>query len=74
MLLYQSEGRLHVRPVDRIEAEPIAGSEAAENPFFPPDGQWIGFTRNGAVWKMLVGGGPGHQDCGRVDHLRRQLG
>ncbi len=58
MLLYGSEGRLHVRPVDRIEAEPIVGSAGAGSPFFSPDGQWIGFTRGGALWKMLVGGGP----------------
>ena len=57
-LLYGSEGRLHVRPIDRIEAEPIVGSAGAGSPFFSPDGQWIGFTRGQALWKMLVGGGP----------------
>jgi len=57
-LLYGSEGRLHVRPIDRIEAEPVVGSDFAESPFFSPDGQWIGFARGGALWKMLIGGGP----------------
>ena len=47
-LLYGSEGRLHVRPIDRIEAEPVVGSDFAQSPFLSPDGQWIGFARGGA--------------------------
>jgi serine/threonine-protein kinase len=57
-LVYYAEGRLHVRPLDRIESEPLAGTENAEFPFFSPDGGWIGFTEGGALKKVSVAGGP----------------
>jgi len=35
--------QLYRRPMDQFEALPIPGTEGAYNPFFSPDGQWIGF-------------------------------
>jgi serine/threonine-protein kinase len=57
-LVYCAEGGLHVRPLDRIEGEPLAGTENAVFPFFSPDGEWIGFTEGGTLKKVSVAGGP----------------
>src|SRR5262245_6337564 len=50
--------QLYVRPIDRFTASPIPGTEGAENPFFSPDGQWIGFFADGKLKKISLGGGP----------------
>ena len=41
--------RLMVRRLDQADAQPLAGAEGALDPFFSPDGAWIGF---------FAGGGP----------------
>jgi Tol biopolymer transport system component len=38
-----SSQQLYLRPLDRLESKPIAGTEGV-SPFFSPDGQWIGFS------------------------------
>ena len=38
--------QLYLRRLDQLTATPIVGTEAASNPFFSPDGQWIGFFAN----------------------------
>src|SRR3984957_6169877 len=35
--------QLFLRSLDGFEAKPIPGTEDAVNPFFSPDGQWLGF-------------------------------
>jgi serine/threonine-protein kinase len=50
--------RLFLRPLDRLEASPIPGTEGANNPFFSPLGTWIGFWANGEIRKVPVAGGP----------------
>ncbi len=57
-LVYGSNGLLHVRALDRLKSEPLAGTEAAEPPFFSPDGRWIGFVQSGTLRKVSVEGGP----------------
>jgi serine/threonine-protein kinase len=47
-----------VRPLDRLEATPISGTEGATSPFFSPDGAWIGFWANGELRKVPLTGGP----------------
>jgi len=49
--------QLYLRPMDSLEARPISGTEGALNPFFSPDGQWIGFFTGGSLKKVLVSGG-----------------
>jgi eukaryotic-like serine/threonine-protein kinase len=39
--------RLWVRRMDQLDATPVAGTENASNPFFSPDGQRIGFIKDG---------------------------
>jgi eukaryotic-like serine/threonine-protein kinase len=48
---------LHVRPIDRLEATPIPGSEGAEAPFLSPDGQSVGFFAEGKLKKVALSGG-----------------
>jgi serine/threonine-protein kinase len=50
--------RLYVRPLDRFEATPLAGTEGAFNPFYSPDGRWIGFFADNQLKKVPSGGGP----------------
>jgi Tol biopolymer transport system component/predicted Ser/Thr protein kinase len=50
--------QLYIREMDGLEARPIPGAEGGNNPFFSPDGQWIGFLTNGdKLMKVPVGGG-----------------
>ena len=49
--------QLLLRALDSPEAKPIPGTEGAYNPFFSPDGQWIGFFAQGKMKKVSLGGG-----------------
>src|SRR5437870_1448174 len=49
--------QLYVRPIDRLEATAIPGTEGAETPFFSPDGQWVGFFAEGRLKKVSLSGG-----------------
>ena len=53
-----SPQQIYLRPLDTLEARPIAGTEGAASPFFSPDGQWIGFFAGGGLKKVSVDGGP----------------
>jgi Tol biopolymer transport system component/predicted Ser/Thr protein kinase len=49
--------QLYLRALDSLEAKPIPGTDGAVNPFFSPDGQWVGFFAGGKLKKVSVGGG-----------------
>jgi serine/threonine-protein kinase len=49
--------RLFRRSLDRFESVPLAGTEDAANPFFSPDGKWIGFFASGKLKKIALEGG-----------------
>ncbi len=51
------KGYLFTRLLDRTDPVPIAGTEAAVQPFFSPDGQWLGFYQDGKLRKISVAGG-----------------
>ncbi|HYN06351.1 MAG TPA: protein kinase [Vicinamibacterales bacterium] len=55
----RSKGKvqLYLRALDRFEAQPIAGTDGAANPFFSPDGQWVGFVAEGKLKKVSIEGG-----------------
>jgi serine/threonine-protein kinase len=40
------------------EAAPIKGTEGGVDPFFSPDGEWVGFWAEGKLQKVRVEGGP----------------
>jgi Tol biopolymer transport system component/tRNA A-37 threonylcarbamoyl transferase component Bud32 len=49
--------RIYVRPLDQLQATALSGTENARNPFFSPDGQWIGFFADGKLKKISTQGG-----------------
>src|SRR6202521_3645350 len=49
--------QLYLRAMDSQEAKPIPGTEGGVNPFFSPDGQWVGFFAGGNLKKVSVSGG-----------------
>ncbi|MCG8607474.1 protein kinase, partial [bacterium] len=53
--------QLYLRNLEEIEPTAISGTEGGHDPFFSPDGQWIGFKGSGSLWKIsLFGGKPLH--------------
>ena len=49
--------RLYVRTIDKVDAVVLDGTEGARNPFFSPNGEWIGFFAEGELRKVASGGG-----------------
>jgi serine/threonine-protein kinase len=49
--------QLYLRAMDSLEAKPIPGTGGAAEPFFSPDGQWVGFFASGKLKKVSVSGG-----------------
>jgi Tol biopolymer transport system component len=56
-IVFETQGRLHVRMLDRFDAEPIPGTEGANTAFFSPDGNWIGFVRGATLMRVPTKGG-----------------
>ena len=57
-VVYWREETLHLRALDRLEdAVAIRGTEGAREPFFSPDGQWIGFYHEGQLKRIPIDGG-----------------
>jgi serine/threonine-protein kinase len=52
-----STQQLYLRAMDSSTPRPIPGTEGAVNPFFSPDGQWLGFFARGKLKKVSVSGG-----------------
>ncbi len=48
---------LALREIDQLEASVLPGTEGQGNPFFSPDGQWIGFFADGELKKLFLDGG-----------------
>ena len=49
--------QIYLRAMDSLESKPISGTDGAVNPFFSPDGQWLGFFAGGKLKKVSVSGG-----------------
>jgi Tol biopolymer transport system component len=49
--------RLAMRLLDQSATSVLDGTEGAVDPFFSPDGQWIGFFAEGKLKKVSVNGG-----------------
>ena len=48
---------LYLRSMGSLEARLVAGTEGAENPFFSPNNQWVGFFASGKLKKVSIKGG-----------------
>jgi serine/threonine protein kinase len=55
--------QLYLRPIDRFDSKPLAGTEGADNPFFSPDGQWLGFVADRQLKRISLGGGAPFTIC-----------
>ena len=63
-LVYSANSRLYLRALNQSEAMPIRGTEGgARDPFFSPDGEWIGFSADGQLKKINIGGGAAISLC-----------
>ena len=49
--------RIYLRAMNSLESKPIPDTEGAANPFFSPDGQWLGFFASGKLKKVSLNGG-----------------
>jgi serine/threonine protein kinase/Tol biopolymer transport system component len=49
--------QIYLRAMDGLEVRAVPGTEGAFNPFFSPDGQWLGFFAGGKLKKLSVSGG-----------------
>ena len=59
--------RIYVRSLDALQATTLSGTENARNPFFSPDGQWLGFFADGKLKKISVQGGAAVELCAAPD-------
>jgi serine/threonine-protein kinase len=55
--LHAGRPRLFLRTADGDTPQLVDGSDGAADPFFSPDGEWIGFFAHGSVKKLRVTGG-----------------
>jgi len=55
--------QLYLRPLGRLETTPMPGTEGAKNPFFSPDGRWLGFWQEGQLKKVFLEGGQPYTLC-----------
>jgi serine/threonine-protein kinase len=56
-IVYRTVNKLYLRRLDRSELVAIQGTDRASNPFFSPDGRWVGFFADGKLRKVPVEGG-----------------
>jgi Tol biopolymer transport system component len=49
--------QLFARALDRFESALLPGTDGATNPFFSPDGKWVGFFAGGRLKKVALSGG-----------------
>jgi Tol biopolymer transport system component len=61
MMAYSSSDgsvkKLYLRPLDRMEAVALSGTEDVRAPFFSPDGKWIGFFTGQQLKRVSIAGG-----------------
>jgi serine/threonine-protein kinase len=53
----KGQTRFVTRLLSQQDTVPIPGTEGGRNPFFSPDGEWVGFYRDGKLQKVSVQGG-----------------
>jgi serine/threonine-protein kinase len=61
-IAYSANNQIFMRGVDQLEPVPVRGTSgegnaSGRNPFFSPDGEWLGFWQDGEIKKVPVNGG-----------------
>jgi Tol biopolymer transport system component len=59
--------QLYVRDLSSIESHALSGTISARQPFWSPDGRWIGFFARGKLQKIAAIGGPVTDIAGAPD-------
>ncbi len=59
----QGRSMIWVRPLNGIEATPLAGTEGTTRPFWSPDSRFLAFFADGKLKKIAVTGGPPQTVC-----------
>src|ERR1700680_4307257 len=49
--------RIYVRSLDQSQATALSGTDSARDPFFSPDGQWLGFFADAKLKRISAQGG-----------------
>jgi eukaryotic-like serine/threonine-protein kinase len=58
-----SPSTLYVRPLNQIEAQPVAGTEGAKQPFWSPDSRSVAYFARGKLMKVALDGGAPVEIC-----------
>ena len=71
-----SSGRssIWVRPLDALEAHPLAGTVGAGRPFWSPDSRFLAYIQDGKLRKVPVSGRTAGHAGRHAGRLRRHLG
>ena len=61
----EQEGRtqLYLRELRSLESRALSGTAGATQPFFSPDGEWVGYFASGALQKVATSGGAPLRIC-----------
>ncbi len=62
-----SKVRLYVRALDSTEAQPLAGTDGAQYPFWSPDSRFIAFGADQKLKRIEASGGPPSTLCTTTD-------
>ncbi len=57
-ILYDVDDKLWIHDLRLGTTHAVPGTEGGDFPFWSPDGEQIGFCKDGSMWRVPVGGGP----------------
>jgi eukaryotic-like serine/threonine-protein kinase len=63
-----NDPRIHLHAFGDGTSHPVSGTDGAGEPFFSPDGRWLGFFQGDKLKKMAVGGGPAIVICAPLEN------
>jgi Tol biopolymer transport system component len=69
VLVKEGKQQIWVRPLEALEATPLAGTDDATNPFWSPDSQYIAFFADARLKKVGHSGGPVQVLCDALGAL-----
>jgi len=56
-LAYIQDDQINIRELASFDSRPLPGTKDAQDPFWSPDGKWIGYHTNSAIYKISLTGG-----------------
>jgi Tol biopolymer transport system component len=69
VLVREGKQQIWLRPLDALEASPLAGTDGAADPFWSPDNQYIAFFADARLKKIGRSGGPVQTLCDALGAL-----